>query len=195
MVTETIIGVILAGGESRRFGSPKSFAEKDEKAFFQWSLDAIAPVVDDAILITSQELEGKFPADLDVEVVTDTEMFAGKGPLAGLYTAMREKEACWYAVIPTDVPFMRAEVFNRLLEERKNVQAVIPVVNERLQPLIGLYHHTLKRQIKSLLEADRLHMRALLDEADVKYVPFPDEKPFININRLEDFNSHIRPRN
>ncbi|MEI3600854.1 molybdenum cofactor guanylyltransferase [Oceanobacillus sp. SE10311] len=192
MVMGTIVGVILAGGKSRRFGSPKSFAVKDNKAFFQWSLEAITPVVDDTILITNQDLKGKFPPELEVEIVTDMEKFAGKGPLAGLYTAMQEKEACWYAVIPTDVPFMAKEVFERLLTERKGVQAVIPVVNERLQPLIALYHHTLKQRIKTLLETDRLHMRALLDKADVKYVPFSDEEPFININRLEDFNSHIQ---
>lgn len=186
MVKGTIVGVVLAGGESRRFGSPKSFAKKDNKAFFQWSLDAITPIVDDTILITNQNLERKFPPDLGVEIVTDIEKFAGKGPLAGLYTAMQEKEACWYAVIPTDVPFMTMEVFERLLTERKGVQAVIPVVNERLQPLIGLYHHTLKERMKTLLEMDRLHMRALLDEACVKYVSFSDETPFININRLED---------
>ncbi|MCG5104374.1 molybdenum cofactor guanylyltransferase [Oceanobacillus alkalisoli] len=194
MMPENVVGVILAGGRSRRFGTPKSFAEKDNKPFFRWSLDAIAPVVDDIILITNQDLKGKFPTDLKVEIVTDMETFAGKGPLAGIYTAMLEKKACWYVIIPTDVPFMKAEVFKRLLAERKKVQAVIPVVNERLQPLIGLYHHTLKQEIETLLETDRLHMRALLDKANVKFVPFTEEKPFININRLEDFDSHIRYR-
>ncbi len=100
------VGIVLAGGQSRRFGSPKSFAEKDGKSFYQWSIDTLAPVVNSIVLITNRELEKRFLDQGKVEIFTDVEQYSGKGPLAGIYTAMAKKPATWYAVIPTDVPFM-----------------------------------------------------------------------------------------
>lgn len=186
------VGIVLAGGQSRRFGSPKSFAEKDGKSFYQWSIDTLVPVVNSIVLITNRELEKKFIDRGKVAVYTDIEQHSGKGPLAGIYTAMTKKPATWYAVIPTDVPFMDKKVFERLWKDRETgKQAIIPIVNGRLQPLIGYFHVSLKPIIEKLLEADRLNMVALLDEAQVTYVQFEDETPFININRLEDYERYF----
>lgn len=188
-----IVGVLLAGGMSRRFGSAKSFAEKDGKPFYHWSIEALRPMADSLIIITNEHLKEKFNDEVDMDVFTDVENYSGKGPLAGIYTAMVHREASWYAIIPTDVPFMESKVFERLWDERKEgVQAVIPIVNGKFQPLIGLYHHTLKPTIRELLEDDRLMMRALLDKVETQYVPFVEETPFININERKDYDVHIR---
>lgn len=187
---DTVTGVVIAGGKSRRFGKPKAFAKREGKYFYQWSEEALAPVVDSMILVTSNELEAEFRSISDLTIVTD--VFTGKGPLAALYTAMLEKEATWYAAIPIDVPFMKHEVYEKLFKERADgIQIIIPIVNRRLQPLIGFYHVSLKKIIQTLLESDQLSMQDLIEKANVKIISFTEEQPFININRLEDYETLI----
>lgn len=187
-----IVGVLLAGGMSRRFGSPKSFAKKNGKPFFRLSLDVLLPLADEVVIVTNDKLVDKFTKATHVPVIVDIEKYAGKGPLAGIYSAMMEEKADWYIVIPTDVPFMEKWVFKELFNYcHGNIQAVIPVVNGRLQPLIGLFHRSLQGEIKELLETETLHMRGLIDRARVAFVPFTDEGPFTNINKFEEYETLI----
>ena len=187
-----IVGVLLAGGKSRRFGRPKAFAEKEGKPFYRLSLDVLLPIVDSVVLITNEELVDRFSEVKDATVVVDVEKYAGKGPLAGIYTAMALVEADWYAVIPTDVPFLEPKVYDQLFMNRKeDDQAVLPVVNGRLQPLVGFYHRSLMGNIRQLLDTGRLDMRSLINEATVSFIPFSDETPFTNINKLEEYEQFI----
>src|SRR5699024_8783911 len=100
-------GVILAGGESRRFGSPKAFALRDHIPFYQYSLQAIEPFVSSTLIVTNPKLEGFFTnEDVKMNVVIDDAKYREQGPLAGIYTAMDTIVTDWYMVIPIDVPFV-----------------------------------------------------------------------------------------
>ena len=195
MAQGELAGVLLAGGASRRFGSPKAFASVEGKAFYQHSLETLQAITETILIVTNQELEAKFKKLSDKTLLTDEDKYSGKGPLAGLYTAMQAKSAEWYVLIPVDVPFMKPEVYQVLLEQiERNKQAIIPLAGERIQPLIALYHHSLKSSIKELLDNEQLAMRALIDISKVKYVPFTEDVFFININWQEDYKRYVRNR-
>src|SRR5699024_4482416 len=110
----------------------------------------------------------------------DIDLYKGKGPLAGLYTVMEELESEWYAIAPVDTPFIGPEVYHRLLRAAESDnQAVIAQADGRDQPLLALYHSSLKPLIKKLLETNQLAIQALLQDANVKYVPFTESDTFI----------------
>lgn len=190
-----VVGIVLAGGASRRFGSPKAFANLGDKAFYQLSIEALHTFTDSIVIVTNEQLENRFTDKKGIQLITDINKYAGKGPLAGLYSAMWHQQAEWYATVPVDVPFIDSATYMKLLKNREaGKEVIVPVSNGKLQPLIALYHYSLKARIKNLLESDRLAMRDLFQVSEMKYVDFTDEKPFININRLEDYDSYIRDR-
>lgn len=192
---EQVVGVLLAGGASRRFGSPKAFADIDGKRFYQLSLEALQPAVESIIIVTSEQLEKSYTASLGMKIIRDVEKHVGKGPLAGIYSAMLERKADWYAIAPVDVPFIRPAIYYELLNQRESEkEAIISVANGRVQPLIALYHYSLKARIRELLETNRLSMQDLLNLTEVNYIQFIDETPFININRQQDYERYIRDR-
>ena len=192
---EQVVGIVLAGGASRRFGSPKAFADVKGKLFYQLSLEALQPALETSIIVTSEQLENSYPDSPGTLVIKDVVKHAGKGPLAGIYSAMLHKKAEWYAVVPVDVPFIRPDIYHELLNQLEaGKEAIIPEVGARVQPLIALYHYSLKAKIKELLETNQLSMRDLLKNAEVKYVEFVDETPFLNINRERDYDRYIRNR-
>ncbi len=190
-MTETIAGILLAGGQSRRFGANKAFATYNGTPLYRYSYDVLKNVSSQVIVIGDQEMTAKMALDPETLYKEDNETFKGLGPLAGIYSAMEGLSSEWYAVLPCDVPLIKKEIFEKLLTyvDRKTVNGsmpagIIPVVNGKQQPLTGLYHHSTSVIIKGLLETNNLRMSDLLNSIETYYVEEQlfDERLFTNVN-------------
>lgn len=190
---EKITGILLAGGRSRRFGSPKVFLKKDGKYFYQYSLDSIRDISDFIVMITSAELKEYFhDEEGSFDIITDDSCFKGLGPLVGIYTGMKYISSDWYVTAPIDVPFINATIFQTLLcYKKEDVQAIVPIVSGEIQPLISVYHNSVKEVIFDQLQKKVLSARQLLENLNVEYVPMEEERLFYNINRRSDYNRWI----
>ncbi|WP_170138892.1 molybdenum cofactor guanylyltransferase [Oceanobacillus chungangensis] len=187
------IGVILAGGQSRRFGSPKAFAKKDGNFFYTYSAKALEAYTSKLVLVTNQELAPVFSQEgFTGEIINDIKEYEGQGPLAGIYSAMEKYPADWYIVSPIDVPFIDQAVIKLLLSNIKpNIEAIIPVVAGKKQPLIALYHHDVKILIKRKLDRGLRSIEMVLADLNVHYISIADEQPFINVNSKVDYEKYI----
>ncbi|WP_060668358.1 molybdenum cofactor guanylyltransferase [Oceanobacillus caeni] len=168
---DKIIGIVLSGGQSRRFGSPKAFARKDGKYFYQYSIDALSSVVDSFVLVTNPTLIGKFLYEQEVNfaIITDKKEYEGLGPLAGIFSGMEYIRGDWYVISPIDVPFINGNIFQSLLLHRdKNIDAIIPVVSGKIQPLLSIYHYRVKRLIQLQLKSNTLSVQELLKKVQSK---------------------------
>ncbi|WP_156291652.1 molybdenum cofactor guanylyltransferase [Oceanobacillus salinisoli] len=192
-MADKIAGVVLAGGQSRRFGVPKAFAKKGKKRFYQYSVEALEPFTDTIIIVTNPKLEEFFHQDKkNFAIIKDNKAYQGLGPLAGIYTAMETISADWFMVVPVDVPFINCSVFKILityLDEKTD--AAIPVVSGKIQPLISIFHSEVKELIRNQLDKQELSVQQLLQQCRVKYVPMEEEQPFYNINRQTDYKKWI----
>lgn len=186
-------GVILAGGKSRRFGEPKAFAFKAGLPFYHYSLQALEPFVSELVIVTSTALWPSFLREpISETIITDVKEYQGQGPLAGIYSAMEHIKADWYIVNPIDVPFIEQGVIDELLSTiRPGIQAVVPISKGVTQPLIGVYHSSVKETIKQQLELGYLSLHGLLDLLKVQYISLEYETPFININSKADYLQFI----
>ncbi|UJL46714.1 molybdenum cofactor guanylyltransferase [Virgibacillus sp. NKC19-16] len=192
-MTGKLKGVILAGGMSRRFGSPKAFAEKDGVPFYQHSIASLKPFVTSTLIVTNPKLQPLFKQeDESIPVVNDLDSYLGQGPLAGIYTAMETSRSEWYIVIPIDVPFMETRVIEELVRAiDSDVDAIIPVVSGKMQPLISIFHHSLKDKIKNQLDNGERAVDLLLKRRNVNYIQLDREKAFININHQSDYQTFL----
>ncbi|KAB8131800.1 molybdenum cofactor guanylyltransferase [Gracilibacillus oryzae] len=183
-----ITGVILAGGESRRFGKPKAFAKYRGKEFYLHSIEAMGHITSKVSIIAKKE---HFPFySNDFHVLEDVKTFRGLGPLAGLYTIMDYEDSEWYMTLPVDTPRVNEAVLKTLLPcQNEAVQAYVPIVNDRIQPLVAIYHHSAKQTIYDLLVNGKRSMRDLLNNIHVKYIPYDktEERYFQNINTQAEF--------
>ena len=59
-----LVGILLAGGLSRRYGSPKAFAEIEGELFYERAYNALAAVCGDVIIISRPELIDHFSPDV-----------------------------------------------------------------------------------------------------------------------------------
>ena len=160
-------GILLAGGLSSRFGSPKAFAEWEGRPFYEVSLAAMTPFCDECIVVTRPELVGRFPGG--VHVTTDIAQFAGQGPIAGILSGMVELQADRYIVLPCDMPFMTRDVVGQLLEcHCSGVTAV--VLDGKYHPLVSVWDADVASDLHESLEKGKRRVMDVQEKHGVKWI-------------------------
>lgn len=182
------VGIVLAGGLSRRFGTPKAFAKLDGKYFYEYAMQALQPHCSDMIIVTRPELVAQFPGELNV--ITDDEAYFSFGPLVGIYSAMKNYEASQYIVLPCDMPYMKEDFIGEL--STYTAESVIAVkMNERHHPLVSIWSRSVLAALKDTLDQKKLRVTPFLEKVQARWVnggDFSSDSAIVlkNINRQTD---------
>ncbi|MFJ7934169.1 molybdenum cofactor guanylyltransferase [Sporosarcina sp. NPDC096371] len=161
------VGVVLAGGLSRRFGSPKAFAKLGERYFYEIAKEALEAQCDEVIVVTRQELLAQFPAN--VNGMIDIMEYKGLGPLAGILSAMESVEADRYIVLPCDMPYVDDEVVEKLLAQHQ--QGVTAVITDgRHHPLVSVWDGYVKSHLREALDNGQLRVMEVLSRSGVIWI-------------------------
>ncbi len=185
-MTKTV-GIVLAGGLSRRFGSPKAFAELGNKYFYEMAMDALAICCDEVFVVTRGEHIKRFPSR--VNAMTDLANYTGLGPLAGILSVMESVEADRYAVLPCDMPFVDSGTMSKLMKHHnKGVTAVVS--DGRYHPLVSIWDKKLENAVQEALENNQLSVMKLLAHSDTAWINGSaltdnERRIFINVNTPE----------
>ncbi|MFC7370975.1 molybdenum cofactor guanylyltransferase [Fictibacillus iocasae] len=191
--TSDLTGIILAGGLSSRFGSPKAFARYKNQLFYEHARNALCPFVRETVIVSSVDLLPRFSREVKVDVIRDAKEHEGKGPLAGIFSVMKDFVNTWYMVLPCDMPLMNSHAIEKIVSFRRGeIDAVIPKINGRIQPLAGLYKRSLLDKIDCQLNSGDYRMMDLLSQVTVKWVTEIDldlsPDVFQNVNDQEALN-------
>lgn len=107
----SVVGVVLAGGRSSRFGSPKLAAELHGSTILDLTIAAVAAVTTEVIVVIAPDVPAPaLPAN--VRIVRDLEEFGG--PLVGLAAALNATEAPVAIVVGGDMPLVRPSVLDAM---------------------------------------------------------------------------------
>lgn len=187
----TIAGIVLAGGQSSRFGQPKMFELYKGKCFYEYSVDALKGLTP-IIISTNRQFSTSFQTSNDILIVEDEHDY--KGPLRALYTVFTQMPNTeWFFVLTCDVPFITSRFVHELLSYTKEsvFDAIVPNESGTLQPLLALYHRRCLPQLEALIIQNKNSMKALLDALNVQTVPFTTQKMFTNINSREEWQKYM----
>lgn len=130
----TVVGVVLAGGKSTRFGQDKALLEIDRETLLQRTVRSVREVCPDTVVIgppvRAEQVEG-------VQVLQDE--VPEIGPLGGIYTALRARPGDAALVVAVDMPFLNPALLQFLAEQSTGFDVVLPVVGGRGQQLHAVY--------------------------------------------------------
>jgi len=192
-----IVGLLLAGGLSRRMGGgDKALRALGGRSLLERVIERLRPQT--AALVLNANGDPLRFADFGLPVVADSiPDFAGPlaGILAGLDWAAEHRPDCpLVASVATDAPFLPEDLIERLLRgmEEAGADLACAASNGQAHPVIGLWPLRLRDELR----------RAMVDEAIRKVdvwtaryrlatVPFPEVAgidPFFNANRPEDLD-------
>jgi len=184
-----VTGVIQAGGKSTRMGGePKALLELGGRRIVERVLDAIAPVVDDVLIVTNTpELYGFLGLPMVADVYPD------HGSLGGIFTGLRAARGEAAFTVACDMPFLHPAVARLVVERAGEGDVVIPRVGAQLETLHALYAKACLPSIETRLKAGRLKIVGFfedvrvveIDEAEVARHRAPDVV-FMNVNTPEE---------
>lgn len=172
-----LLGAVLAGGQSRRFGSDKALAVWQGKPLIEHAIDALRPVVDDLIII------GR---GYGAQVALPDRPAPGMGPLGGLNAALHHAATHGFDAVLSvgcDTPLLPGELLDRL--RRSDRPAYIGTL-----PVIGCWPAGLATMLDCFLAEDRKHaIRAWAEVIGAEPVDWPG---LANVNEPSDLRGLVR---
>lgn len=159
-------------------GRPKGLIEIDGVSIIE-RLIATARTLDAEAILVGDNATAY--AHLGLPITPDA--IKERGPPGGVLTALRDAPG-WTAVVALDLPFLDAAFLEALFEAGPE-DAILPV-HDRLQPLAGWWHPRALPGLERLLADGRPGFGQICAVLNVRQVPRPDPRPFVNLNTLED---------
>jgi molybdopterin-guanine dinucleotide biosynthesis protein A len=186
-----IIGVILAGGKSTRFGSAKATARLGGRTLIEHVAARAAPQV--ARLVISANAAIAVDALAKLPLLHD-DVGTSRGPLAGILTAMNwtarsAPHIKWLASFAVDSPFLPLDLVARLRDASDEGFPVVAVSGGRVHPTFGLWPVSLQPALlRFFLESAKASAMGFVRMVEAREVVFPTDPfdPFLNINCPDD---------
>ena len=162
MPMETVAGLVLTGGSSRRLGRDKAMLPTPEGPLAVRVSSVVAAAANGPVVEVGPGVTGL------AHVVEDP---PGAGPLAALAAGAGELRRRGhdgaFLVMACDLPNLTVGLAAWL---RDQAGTCVPVVDGRLQPLCARYELAAGEVADRLLAAGERSLRALLDALDVVYL-------------------------
>jgi molybdopterin-guanine dinucleotide biosynthesis protein A len=184
-----VSGVIQAGGRSARMGGrPKALIELAGRSIIERVLAALAPAVDDVLVVTNTP---ELYAFLDLPMVGD--VYPDHGPLGGIYSGLKAASGSAALTVACDMPFLHPDVLRLVAARAGEGDVVIPRVGSRLETMHAAYDKACLPHIAERLVAGRLKIVDFLEGvrvveiAEDEIARFRDPRVvFMNVNTPDD---------
>jgi len=195
-LSDTILGAIIAGGRSTRFGEPKALAKVAGERIIDRVAEALQGVTSDLVVIANDDdIAGS------VRWPTRPDAVAGLGAIGGVLTALRwaiEREQAGVLVVACDMPFVSRPLLARLIERAQaspRPDLVVPSSDgpRGIEPLCAFYAVACAAPIQAAIDREDPRMIGFHADVVVDRVPLDEVRSladpalaFMNVNTPAD---------
>ena len=192
MIENNILGIILAGGKSSRFGEDKSIAKLGDKTLLDHTINKIENEFTEILLISNNK-EFNFKKN-KIHVVEDC-IEGQLGPLVGILTAMKwviknKKNYKWIASFPCDTPFFDIKLISELKIKVKETSKKLIFLNsnKKRHNIFGLWSLDLIEILEKDIRNRIRKVELWADKVGYENININEEKfdRFLNINTKKD---------
>lgn len=164
-----LIGAVLTGGRSRRFGTDKALADVGGRPMAARVVEALRDAGADPVVAVG----GTAGHELGVPTIADQR--PGDGPLAALATVLIWARRGLVVVCPCDLPLLEAGHVTALVAAARPDRAAVALVDEQPQPSLACWPATYGAALHALVERGDRSWRAALNGVAWTGVPLPAE--------------------
>jgi molybdenum cofactor guanylyltransferase len=176
---DPLTGVLLVGGASRRFGSPKALARLGGETLAERAWRTLGEACEERLAV------GKAADGLGLPFPVLDDGTAVRAPLAGLVAGLRASPTEVVVALPVDVPLVDAQTLGAL--GRACADAAVTATG----PLPGAYRTTALPALELRLARGQLALRDALAELDVRVVEV-DDRRLRNVNTPSELAAAAR---
>ena len=196
MEHNNILGTVLAGGKSQRFGEDKSQVKLGDKLLIDYILTEIIDEFNEVLVVSNNPIN--FKESEKISLIKDFKK--DLGPLGGVLTAMKwvkdnNKDYQWISTFPADTPFFKNQILKDFLNEINIEEGKLFFIksNNTRHNIFGLWSIDLMDKLEEDLNKGERKVEVWANSIGVKNInmKFENKDPFFNINTKEDLKKAI----
>jgi molybdenum cofactor guanylyltransferase len=176
-----LTGVLLVGGASRRFGSPKALAELEGETLAERAWRLLGETCAERIAVGKRDDALELPFDV-IDDASDV-----RAPLAGLVRGLRAAHHDVVVALPVDVPLLRAADVLALAAACRD--AAVPPTG----PLPGAYRKRALPVLERAIADGELALHRVVEQLDAAVVEIAADR-LVNVNTREELNRLAEPQ-
>jgi len=186
-----VLGVVLAGGKSQRFGEDKSQVKLGDKILIDYILSEIIDEFNEVLVVSNNSIN--FRKSKKISLIQDFKK--DLGPLGGVLTAMKwvkdnNKDYQWISTFPTDTPFFKNKILKDFFDKIKPQESKLFFIksNNLRHNIFGLWSLDLIDKLEEDLEKGDRKVEVWANSVGVNIInmEFSKNDPFFNINTKDD---------
>ena len=186
-----ILGTVLAGGKSQRFGEDKSQVKLGDKLLIDYILSEVIEEFKEILVVSNSLID--FRKSEKITVIEDIKK--NLGPLGGVLTAMKwikdnNKDYKWISTFPADTPFFKRSILQKFLQDIQPEESKLFFIksNNTRHNIFGIWSIDLMDKLEEDLNKGERKVELWANSIGVKTIniEFQNEDPFFNINTKED---------
>ena len=193
MNDNNILAVVLAGGQSKRFGEDKNQAKLGNLTLLEHVLAKVTKKFEKILIISNQSLNLKTLNS--ITIIPDC-IKGNLGPLVGVLTAMKwieqnNKQYQWIATFPSDTPFFDTSIIEKYKSKINLNESLLYFVrsNQKRHNIFGLWSLKLIDTLENdLINNNFRKVEKWADKIGVETINVKIDKfdSFFNINTKTD---------
>ena len=165
--------MLLVGGASTRFGSPKALAQFAGETLAERAWRLLGETCDELIAV------GKHADALELPFAVLDDGTEVRAPIAGVVAGLRAAAHELVLVLPVDMPLLDAAMLGELADACRDVAVA------STGPLPGAYRKTVLPALEQALAAGTLALRDAIAGLDVATIDL-DARALLNVNTPND---------
>lgn len=189
-VLTEIIGAVLVGGKSSRYGHNKALELFQGERLIDLQVRKVQALFQEVLVITNR------PGDyLHLEVTILRDVIPGLGPLGGIYTGLLFAQGKSVFITACDMPFWQPALVKHMMHLSTDNDVVVPEKQEGLEPLHAIYSARCLPHIKKMLDQGKLQVISFFPAVKVCRLGQeelakldPHGMSFFNINTPDDMD-------
>lgn len=192
-VNTKILGVILAGGKSKRMGKDKGLLEINGKTLLTHTIDILKAVKPKLHKIVVSGKKG------DASLIQD--IYQNLGPVGGIYSVMQavrnhSENVGYLLVVPVDMPLMTSDTLSNLIAKREPLQRFnafiykdkyLPLLLRVTDKILAQFEVVVKQALNTSKTSSLQNLLAQLNTYELTWNEL-GKQTFTNVNTQEEWD-------
>lgn len=196
-MSNTLVGVVLMGGQSTRMGSDKSQLEVSSSVpsdldvsrttFAQLARTKLKCYVDEVYFSINKDQQ-----NLDLEN-TILDEYENEGPLSGIISALRATQAS-ILVLGVDMPLVKKQTIKNLIKHRNwdlLTTTYYDDKNAKWEPMLSIWEIETLPALEKYFDAGGRSIQNFLNQFGNQRVQIDNPEEFKNVNTMEEYQALI----
>lgn len=191
MPTDTLYGLVLAGGESRRMGQDKALLIRAGESQLAHAVRQLRSVTKQVFVSTRADQKHEAERSRFSQIV---DRYENIGPVAGIMSAMEEYPGVNWLVVACDLPNIDESTLRFLIENcsvEKPFTAFRSSYDDLPEPLCAIYMSKSREIIQRFVDDGIVCPRKMLIRSDTQLLSQPVATSLDNINTPDDLEQSI----